>query len=91
MAKEISLWERVVVYWIDSVHFSQPWWDAAQFIEHVKKPDNRMEMMSTGFKFYEDRQHVYLANSIDFAGDKLVHFGGVFSIPKGCISKIMKL
>lgn len=81
-------WKRVVVHWIDSTHIRQAWWGYREFEKYVKNESNKDEMISTGFLFMQNRRFIYLANSIDFQGGELIHFGGIFAIPQGCITKI---
>ena len=90
MKKKSHMWTRVVIHWIDSTQYRQPWWNAKDFMEYTEKRENSNAMMSTGFKFHEDKYFIYFAQSIDFIGDNVSHFGGIFSIPKGCIIKVVK-
>ena len=88
MAKETTKnWSRVWVIWIDSAKFRQPWWSYEDFAKESKSP---AEMWSCGYKFHEDKNFVYLATSLQWEDGKVVMFGNITSIPKGCIKKIVR-
>ena len=82
-------WSRVLVEWIDSCKFREPWWNIDEFIS---ESSDYSIMTSVGYLFHEDKHFVYLATSLHWQdGNEVVQVGNVTSIPKGCITSKKKI
>lgn len=80
----------VRVVWRDALGSNKSWEDIDDTKEEVKGTWDIME--SIGFFIYQDKRYLTLSQSVQFNRlSELCKFGGVFSIPTGCIVKMRKV
>lgn len=91
--KEFNEWKRVSILWIDSVDIrlnKKSWHHYDEIKDHMSDLSGHY-MMTTGYQFYENDDYITLARDISFEENNAALFGGIISIPKGCIKKIKNL
>jgi len=64
----------------------QVWWSVEDALNETKEAEKDY-FYSVGYLFKETKRYYYISGSIHIENDKLVSFGEIFSIPKGCVIK----
>lgn len=86
-------YKAVYVEWIDSTMNKQVWWNAKDLLEDNKKVHDRFQ--SIAYLVTENKLEYVFANSIHLEDDgnkfHAVAFGEIFSIPKGCVTKMKNI
>lgn len=81
-------WNRVSVWWIDAVSLPRGWKSYKQIEELADRSPDEAYIMTVGYKMYENKQYIALAQSISCEESTAVLFGDVILIPKGWIKGI---
>jgi len=88
---ETGVWHRVEIDWIDStsVRVGGKTWHPYQEVEDVM--ESAECLVTSGYKFGENKEYVMVAMSMTVQDGQPVLFGDPMLIPKGCIKQIRKL
>ena len=86
--KKDGTWQRVEIHWLDSVsiRISGKSWHTYQEVKAVM--DSTDCLVTTGYKFEDNKDYVAVAMSMTMQDGMPVLFGDPMLIPKGCIKSI---
>ena len=82
-------YQAVYIEWIDSVMKLPVWHSTGDLFETTKEISSIMQ--TVGYLVNQNKHEYILTGSIHFDGGQAVQFGQVFTIPKGCVTKLIKL
>lgn len=82
-------YQAVYVEWIDSTREKQLWFNITEIEKYYKKPMCLMQTIS--YLIMENKLEYVFCTNLQFEKGNCVYLGNVFSIPKGCVTKIKKI
>lgn len=82
-------YQAVFIEWIDSTMKMQIWVSTEKLIDETKNPSSKFRTIS--YLVNENKLEYILASSIHYENGEIVGFGQIFTIPKGCVTKMKKI
>lgn len=82
-------YKAVYVEWLDSCMRKQVWWGGKDLIEETKKPRDKFQTVS--YLVNQNKHEYVFASSVHFEDGEAVSLGQIFTIPKGCVTKLKLL
>ncbi len=82
-------YQAVYIEWIDSTMKLPVWFTTGKLVDETKEPKDKFQTVS--YLVNQNKQEYILASSIHLDDDGVVNFGQVFTIPKGCVIKLVKI
>jgi hypothetical protein len=79
----------IYIEWIDSVMDTKVWHDFSDIVEDNKQPNNKI--CTIGYMVTENKKELVLGGSIHFTDGEAIHAGQIFTIPKGCVTRIRRV
>lgn len=79
-------YKAAYVEWVDSTMRSTVWWKAQDLFDDTKKAQDTFQTVS--YLVNENSLEYIFCGSIHFQEGKAVAMGQIFSIPKGCVTKL---
>lgn len=79
-------YKAVYVEWIDSTMRSKVWHSFKDIVDEMKTVNDKMQTVA--YLITENKLEYVFCGSIHFEEGKAVEAGQIFTIPKGCITKI---
>lgn len=89
MKPKKGTYKAVYVEWIDSTMKLPVWFSTERLVEKTHSPEDKFQTVS--YLVNENKLEYIFASSIHFDEDGVVGFGQVFTIPKGCVTKMKKI
>lgn len=86
MKKKVYSYKAVYVEWIDSTMRKQVWWGNQELLDDTKKVHDRFQTVA--YLVNQNKLEYVFSNSIHFEEENTVGFGCIFTIPKGCVTKM---
>jgi hypothetical protein len=81
-------YKAVFIKWYDSMSVKQVWWNLGDLIDEVRSMEEGDYFYTLAYLVMENKNSYIFANSIHFEDKKVISFGKLFTIPKGCVEYI---
>ncbi len=81
--------KAVYVEWIDSTMRKQVWWSVADVIEDTKKVRDKFQTVA--YLVNRNKLEYVFAATVHFDEGEAVALGEVFTIPRGCVTKLRNI
>jgi hypothetical protein len=79
----------VYIEWLDSALKLPVWHTAEDLFEETKETSDTFNTLA--YMVNENELEYFVASSLQFNEGVVASYGQVFSIPKGCVTKVVKL
>lgn len=89
MTKEVGKYKAVYVEWLDSTMKLPVWFSTKKLLDETSKASDKFQTVS--YLVNQNKQEYVFASSIHFDSDGVIGFGQVFTIPKGCVTKLKRI
>lgn len=83
----VKKYKAMYVEWIDSTMKLPVWFTTGKLDEETKEPSDRFQTIS--YLVRENDKEYIFASSIHFTDNEVSSFGQIFTIPKGCVIKMV--
>jgi hypothetical protein len=80
----------VIVQWHDSMHHSRPWFSTHDALVRAEESE-RDHCVTAAYLIHKTKNLYHFASSLNVQDREVVSFGGLFTIPRGCVYSMKKV